>query len=290
MSSPVPRVILLFLLALAAPPPGTGLGGGEYRWPWRWIRRTTSGRRGAPGRRPFCWRRCSGGRGDTTPGGSGADGPGPRRLGGGGGKSTGRRGPLLQGRPWLTGWQAAKGWRVLAATLEAEEEWERAAEAWEQALPATSPREVPEVALRRIRALIRAGGGGVALAALEALPAGARAPGVTEWVATGAGPGGVPPRGTPPPSTAPSSPSGWTGHPEQGPPPPGGSPAGSRGHRRGPPHCSGPWGPNSDLTASRRSDALSRLGGSWPWPAGTTATARPPLRTALSLADQGSGA
>jgi len=222
------------------------------------------------------------GRGDTTP----EDLVRMARAHAGWGNHGAAR-ALLQGRPWLDRVAGGEGWRVLAATLEAEEEWERAAEAWEQALPATSPGEVPEVALRRIRALIRAGGGGVALAALEALPAGARAPGVTEWVALEL--------------AREASAQGDTASLHRSLPLLGGPATRSRalllpaearlaaGDTAGALPLLRTLGADSDLTASRRSDALSRLG-ELALAGGDTATARPPLRTALSLADQGSGA
>ncbi len=281
LSSPVPRVILLLLLVIATP-----------LLAWRWGDAEGVGvavdpaddewDAGRPRQAALLLDEMLRGRGDTTP-------EDLLRLSrahaGWGNHEAAKR--LLQGRPWLDRVGDGEGWRVLAATLEAEEEWGGAAEAWERALSAISPEEVPGVALRRIRALIRAGAGGAALGGLEALPAGARAPGVTEWVALEL--------------AREAAARGDTTSLHRALPLLEGADTRSRalflpaearlaaGDTLGALPLLRALGADADLPASGRADALSRVG-ELTLASGDTATALPPLRTALSLADQGSGA
>ena len=90
--------------------------------------------------------------------------------------------PLLEGRGWLDGVGEGEGWRLLAGALEAREDWSGAAAAWSRALSASPAEEIPVVALRRTRALIREGAGPGALAALESLPPSTAAGEMREWV------------------------------------------------------------------------------------------------------------
>lgn len=280
LSSPVSRLLLLFLLVIAAPLPGRGWGGGDG------VRSGVDPadeefEAGRPRQAALLLDQMLRGRGDTAP----EDLVRLARAHAGWGNHAAAR-RLLEGRPWLDA-DGGEGWRVLAGAREAGEDWNGAATAWERALPGAATEEVPLMALRRIRALIRSGAGGTALDALGSLPPSASGSGMGEWVAlelmrAAAARGDTTTlRRTHPHLAGSDVRDRAVFLPAEG--------RLAAGDTMGAMARLRDLGSDDGLPATRRADALSRVG-ELVLAGGDTAAALPPLRAALALADEGSGA